>query len=309
VPQEVSVHIYLPIAGVSVDAISLLALGTIVGILSGIFGVGGGFLLTPFLIFMGIPAPVAVASGANQVVGASMSGVIAHWRRGNVDVRMGMALLAGGLVGSLAGVELFGYLKKLGQIDLVIGLSYVIMLGSIGGSMAYESLLAMLRRRGRPSTRKRHRHLASALPWKMRFPKSGLYISVLMPFGVGAFGGVLAAIMGVGGGFILVPLMIYVLEMPTKVVIGTSLFQVIFVTANVTFLQAVRTHTVDVILALVLLIGGVIGAQFGSRLGAKLPGEKLRGLLALLVLAVCAKMTFDLFATPIDIYTVADTLK
>lgn len=302
-------HIYLPIAGVSVDAFSLLALGTVVGILSGIFGVGGGFLLTPFLIFMGIPAPVAVASGANQVVGASMSGVIAHWRRGNVDVRMGMVLLAGGLVGSLGGVELFGWLKRLGQIDLVIGVSYVAMLGSIGGSMAYESLSAMLRGRGRTVAHKRHRHLAQSLPWKMRFPKSGLYISVLLPFGVGLFGGVLAAIMGVGGGFILVPLMIYILEMPTKVVIGTSLFQVIFVTANVTFLQAVRTHTVDVVLALVLLIGGVIGAQFGSRMGAKLPAERLRGLLALLVLVVCAKMAFDLFATPLDVYTVADNLK
>jgi len=297
------VPVYLPIAGLSVDIFSLLALGGGVGFLSGLFGVGGGFLLTPLLMFMGISPAVAVATGANQVVGASVSGLIAHWRRKNVDFRMGTVLTVGGFVGSVMGVALFGWLKGLGQIDLVISICYVVFLGFIGTTMGIESVRALLQAGGGGNLRKRHRHPWHTLPFKMRFSRSGLYISALMPLGVGVFGGVLAAIMGVGGGFVMVPLMIYVLEMPTSVVVGTSLFQIIFVTANVTFLQSITTHTVDVILMLTLLVGGVIGAQFGARLGGKLRGEHLRLALALIVLAVCLRLGWDLINPPSDIFS------
>jgi uncharacterized membrane protein YfcA len=299
--------IYLPIAGISIDVLWLLGLGGIVGVLSGMFGVGGGFLLTPFLIFLGVPPTVAVATGANQVVGASVAGVIAHWQRGNVDFRMGIVLLVGGLIGSGIGILVFGWLQRSGQADLLIQLSYVIFLGFIGVTMAIESVRALMRG---PSAlpRKAHRHPWHGLPFKMKFPRSGLYISVLLPLGVGAFGGVLAAVMGVGGGFVMVPLMIYILEMPTRVVIGTSLFQIIFVTANVTILQAIHTLSVDVVLMLILLLGGVIGAQFGTRLGAKLRGEQLRALLALLVLGVCLRLAFDLVRAPGDLYSLVTKL-
>ncbi len=295
--------IYLPIAGLSVDVYALLALGGGVGFLSGLFGVGGGFLLTPFLMFMGIPPAVAVATGANQVVGASVSGLVAHWRRKNVDVRMGAVLLAGGLIGSSVGVALFGWLKQSGQIDLVIALAYVTFLGFIGVTMGWESLSTIRKRGSLVIPRKRHRHPWPGLPLKMRFPRSGLYISVLMPLGVGTFGGVLSAIMGVGGGFVMVPLMIYVLEMPTTVVVGTSLFQIIFVTANVTFLQAVHTQTVDAVLMLTLLAGGVIGAQMGARFGVKLRAEQLRLLLSVIVLLVCLRLGLDLVLTPGDLFS------
>lgn len=294
--------IYLPIAGLSVNLYALLALGGGVGFLSGLFGVGGGFLLTPLLMFLGVPPAVAVATGANQVVGASVSGLIAHWRRRNVDVRMGAVLTMGGFAGSGLGVVLFGWLKSLGQIDLVISICYVVFLGFIGGTMAVESVSALLKSGGGGVLRKRHRHPWHSLPFKMRFPRSGLYISALIPLGVGVFGGVLAALMGVGGGFVMVPLMIYVLEMPTAVVVGTSLLQIIFVTANVTLLQAITTHTVDVVLMLTLLIGGVIGAQFGARLGGRMRGEHLRLALALIVLAVCLRLGWDLATPPADIY-------
>ncbi|ARJ64383.1 permease [Magnetospirillum sp. ME-1] len=293
--------IYLPIAEQSVGVFSLLAVGGGIGVLSGIFGVGGGFLLTPLLIMLGIPPAVAVASGANQVLGSSVSGVFAHWRRRNVDVKMALFLLAGGFAGSAAGVWLFALLKRLGQIDLVISLSYVGFLGSVGLLMLVETLLAMRAgAAGRPAGKRHVHHVWHGLPWRTRFPRSGLYISALLPLGVGAFGGLLAALMGVGGGFILVPMMIYILGMPTAVVVGTSLFQMIFVTANVTLLQALTTHSVDLPLALILLVGGAVGAQFGSRLGAKLGGEKLRLLLALIVLAVCAEMTGTLVVAPDD---------
>lgn len=297
--------IYLPIAGLSVNLLALLALGGGVGFLSGLFGVGGGFLLTPLLIFLGVPSPVAVASGANQVVGASVSGVIAHWRRKNVDFKMGVVLLLGGLAGSAFGVWLFALLHSLGQVDLVINLCYVLFLGFVGITMLAESLSAMLSRRRKALPQKLHRHLWAALPLKMRFPRSGLYISALLPLAVGAFGGLLSALMGVGGGFIMVPLMIYVLEMPTSVVIGTSLFQIIFVTANVTVLQAVHTHTVDVVLMLALLVGGVVGAQLGARFGTRLRAEQMRVLLALVVLAVCLRLLFELTGTPADLYSLS----
>ncbi len=299
--------IYLPIAEYSANVLALLGVGAGVGILSGVFGVGGGFLLTPLLLFMGIPAPVAVASGANQVVGASVSGVIAHWARGNVDVKMGLILLVGGLVGSGLGVWLFGLLKALGHIDLVISISYVVMLVAIGTLMLIESVGTLLKRRrsgSRSGSRGPGRHTwMHRLPFKMRFRKSMLYISALLPLSIGFVVGVLSAIMGVGGGFAMVPAMIYLLGMPTRVVVGTSLFQVTFVTANVTVLQAIHTRTVDVVLAMLLLVGGVIGAQLGVRLGAKLAAEQLRILLAVLVIVVGAKMTIDLTTQPAELYS------
>ncbi len=300
-------QIYLPIAEMSVDVALLLALGGGVGFLSGLFGVGGGFLMTPLLIFIGVPPAVAVATEANQVVAASVSGALAHWRRGNVDVKMGLVLLAGGFVGSSLGVWLFTILRGLGQIDFVISLSYVVFLGAIGLLMVFESVRAWLRaRRPSASRRKLHQHYwVHGLPLKMRFRTSKLYASALLPFGVGAFVGVLAAIMGVGGGFVLVPAMIYLLGMPTAIVIGTSLFQIVFVTANVTFLQAVNNQTVDIVLALFLLIGGVIGAQLGARCSGRLRGEELRALLGLVVLAVCARVAYGLVVTPEDLFSLA----
>lgn len=299
-------QIYLPIAELSVDAFVLLGLGGLVGLLSGVFGVGGGFLLTPLLIFIGIPPAVAVGTGVNQIVASSVSGVIAHWRRGTVDFQMGLVLLGGGILGSILGVQLFAMLRRLGQIDLVIALCYVVFLGTIGALMAIESARAMLRRR-RPGgpRRKLHQHTwLHGLPLKMRFRKSKLYISALLPAGIGFLIGILASVMGVGGGFVMVPAMIYLLGMPTSMVAGTSLFQIIFVTAVATFLQAANNQTVDIVLALLLLIGGVIGAEFGTRLGRKLRGEQFRGLLAILVLAVCVRMGMDLVVTPDDVFSV-----
>jgi len=299
--------IYLPIAEQSVEVWELVAVGGGIGVLSGIFGVGGGFLLTPLLIMMGIPPAVAVASGANQVLGSSVSAVLSHWRRGTVDVRMGLFLLAGGFAGSGFGVWLFSLLKRLGQIDLVIGLSYVGVLGTVGLMMLAETVTSSIGRSSTGLLRKRHRHRSwHALPFRLRFPRSGLYISAALPVLVGAIGGVLAALMGVGGGFILVPLMVYVLEMPTAVVVGTSLFQMIFVTANVTLLQALTTHTVDIPLALILLGGGAIGAQIGVRMGRKLPGGRLRMLLAVIVLLVCGHMAHDLLTPPDDPFSLVE---
>ncbi|HEY5598744.1 MAG TPA: sulfite exporter TauE/SafE family protein, partial [Kiloniellales bacterium] len=250
-------QIYLPIAEMSVNIFLLLGMGGGVGFLSGLFGVGGGFLMTPLLIFIGVPPAVAVGTEANQIVASSVSGVLAHWRRGNVDFKMGFVLLLGGFAGSTLGVGLFSFLRELGQIDLVISLSYVVFLGIIGGLMFLESLRAMRRRKAAAGQRRKlHQHIwIHGLPLKMRFRRSKLYISALMPLAIGFLVGVLSAIMGVGGGFIMVPAMIYLLGMPTSVVVGTSLFQIIFVTANVTFLQAYANQTVDVVLALLLLTG------------------------------------------------------
>lgn len=297
-------QIYLPIAEISLDVFLLLGLGGIVGFLSGLFGVGGGFLMTPLLLFIGVPPAVAVATQANQVVASSVSGVLAHWKRGNVDFKMGLVLLVGGFAGSTLGVGLFSLLRQVGQIDLVINLVYVIFLGTIGGLMFWESVRALLRRRRSPGQRRKlHQHTwIHGLPLKMRFRKSRLYISALLPLAAGFVVGILAAIMGVGGGFVLVPAMIYLLGMPTSVVIGTSLFQIIFVAANVTLLQATQNQTVDVVMALLLLTGSVIGAQFGSRLVSRIPADTLRILLAGMVLLVCGKLFVDLFATPSSIY-------
>jgi len=297
-------QIYLPIAEISVNIFLILGLGGGVGFLSGVFGVGGGFLMTPLLIFIGIPPAVAVATEANQIVASSISGVLAHWKRGNVDFKMGAALLVGGVIGSSLGVMLFAFLKGQGHLDLVIKLSYVIFLGIIGFLMLIESINAMRRSR-RHAPPKRHAHnWMHGLPFKVRFRRSRLYVSALLPIAIGVVVGLLAAIMGVGGGFVMVPAMIYLLGMPTAVVVGTSLFQIIFVTANVTVLQAVNTQTVDVVLALLLLAGGVVGAQIGARVGVRLKGEQLRGLLALMVLGVCVKISYDLVAIPADLFSI-----
>jgi len=296
-------QIYLPIAEVSVNAFLLLGLGGMVGVLSGMFGVGGGFLMTPLLFFIGIPPAVAVATEANQIVASSFSGVLAHLRRKSVDLRMGTVLLIGGLIGAAFGVQLFNTLKAMGQVDLLVKLCYVVFLGVIGGLMFIESLNAIIKTRGgKPPARKRHNWIHN-LPFKMKFRTSGLYISVIPPVIVGVFVGILAAIMGVGGGFIMVPAMIYLLGMPTKVVVGTSLFQIIFVTGFTTLLHATTNFTVDVVLAVLLLVGGVIGAQIGTRIGAKLPAEQLRILLAGMVLLVCGKLAFDLLVMPSELYS------
>jgi uncharacterized membrane protein YfcA len=300
-------QIYLPIAEVSVNAYLLFGIGGIVGLLSGLFGVGGGFLITPLLFFIGIPPTVAVATGANQVVASSISAVLAHLKRKTVDLRMGVVLLVGGLAGSALGIWVFNLLSRLGQIDLIVQLCYVVFLGLVGLLMLQESLRALSRARTGPQAHiKRHQHnWVHRLPFKVKFRTSGLYISVIPPLMVGMFVGVLAAIMGVGGGFVMVPAMIYLLGMPTKVVIGTSLFQIIFVTGFTTFMHAATNQSVDILLALLLILGGVVGAQIGTRLSARLKAEQLRILLAALVLLVCGKLAFDLLVRPDELYTLS----
>jgi uncharacterized membrane protein YfcA len=300
--------IYLPIAELSVNIFWLLALGGIVGVLSGMFGVGGGFLTTPFLMFMGISPAVAVASSANQIVAASVSGFFVHAKRQNVDFRMGMLLLIGGLIGSSAGVGIFGWLKSLGAIDLVISLLYVTLLSVMGGIMAWESYRSLYGKRpalatasGKISARQT---FLQKLPWQVDFPHSRLRLSAWLPIALGLVVGILVSVMGVGGGFFMIPVMIYLLGMPTSIVVGTSLFQIIFTTINVTILHAVTTQTVDIVLAAILLIGSTIGAQIGSRLGGKIAAAKLRGLLALLVLAVAFRLMLDLFTPPADFYEI-----
>ncbi len=301
-------QIYLPIAEISVNIYLLLGIGGLVGVLSGMFGVGGGFLITPLLFFVGIPPAVAVATSANQIVASSVSALMAHIKRKGVDWWMGTVLLIGGLIGSAIGVQIFNLLKELGQVDLLVNLCYVVFLGVVGGLMMVESLRAIRRSKNAlPPKRKRHNWVHN-LPFKVKFRVSGLYISVIPPLLVGMSVGVLAAIMGVGGGFIMVPAMIYVLGMPTKVVIGTSLFQIIFVAAFTTMMHAITNQTVDIVLALLLLIGGVVGAQFGTRIGMKLKAEQLRILLAGLVLMVCLKLAFDLLIEPSELFSIGDAL-
>ena len=305
--MSVGMQIYLPIAELSVNIFTLLGIGGVVGVLSGMFGVGGGFLITPLLFFIGIPPPIAVATGVNQVVASSVSGVLAHLRRRTVDLRMGAVLLVGGLTGSALGVGVFNMLAAMGQIDLFVQLSYVLFLGLIGVLMLIEGVRALRRARAPDSPPQRlHRHLwVHKLPMKMKFRTSGLYISVIPPLVVGLVVGVLAALMGVGGGFIMVPAMIYILGMPTKVVIGTSLLQIIFVTGFTTVMHATVSQTVDVLLALILILGGVLGAQIGTPLGLRLGAEQLRVLLALLVLAVAGKIASDLLLMPAELYSIS----
>jgi uncharacterized protein len=299
--------IYLPIANMSVNAIIMILLGGGVGILSGMFGVGGGFLTTPLLIFYGIPPTVAAASAATQVTGASISGAIAHWRRDGVDIHMGAVLVCGGIIGSLVGAVLFRFLQSVGQIDTVISVLYVIMLSSIGGLMARDAMRSLAATKsGIPLPRRsRHHHpLVAALPLRWRFYRSGLYISPLAPLILGFVTGILTLLLGVGGGFIMVPAMIYLLGMAARVVVGTSLFQILFVTAMTTMIHALTTKAVDIVLAGLLLIGGVIGAQIGARLAMKLQPERLRLMLAIIVLLVAARMAIGLGWQPDQIYSV-----
>lgn len=297
-------QIYLPIAEVSVNIFLILGLGGVVGILSGMFGVGGGFLITPLLFFVGIPPAVAVATSANQIVASSVSGLVTQIKRRGVDFVMGTVLLIGGLLGSGIGVQIFNLLKELGQVDLLVNLCYVVFLGIIGGMMFVESLNALIRSKSGAPKRRKHNWVHN-LPFKMKFRISGLYISVIPPLMVGMLVGLLAAIMGVGGGFIMVPAMIYLLGMPTKVVIGTSLFQIIFVAAFTTMMHAITNQTVDLVLALLLLLGGVVGAQLGTRIGVKLKAEQLRILLAALVLLVAFKLGLDLLIEPSELYSIS----
>jgi hypothetical protein len=300
-------ELYLPVAEISVNWAMILGMGAAVGFLSGMFGVGGGFLMTPLLVFYGIPPGIAVATQASHITAASLSGTLAQWHRRSVDAKMGMFLLIGGIVGSALGVYVFRLLQELGQIELVVNGSYVILLGSVGGLMLNESvrtLLAARRGESRPLVRA-HQHMwIHGLPLKARFRRSKLYISVIPPLVLGLIVGILTAVMGVGGGFILIPAMIYLLRMPTNVVVGTSQFQILFVTATTTILHASTDRTVDIVLAFLLVLGGVIGVQFGVRVGSHLRGEELRALLAILVVGVALRLFFGLVTTPDDLYSI-----
>ena len=298
--------IYLPIAEMNVNILLIILLGIMVGGLTGLFGVGGGFLMTPLLIFLGIPPTVAVGTEAPHVLASSLSGAIAHWRRKNVDIKMGIFLLAGGIAGSIVGVNLFKILREFGQIDVIIQFLFLIFLGLIGFSMLFESAKTTIKKYRTTSLirTKLHQHSwIHGLPFKMRFHRSKLYISAIPPIIIGFVVGILSAMMGVGGGFIMIPAMVYILGMSTNVVVGTSLFQIIFVTANSTVFQSYLNQTVDIVLAALMIVGGVIGAQIGARLGATFKAEYLRGVLAILVLAVCIKIFTDLTLTPEDLFS------
>jgi len=304
-------QIYLPIAEVVVNAILLFGIGGVVGLLSGMFGVGGGFLVTPALFFIGIPPPIAVATGATQVVASSVSAIMVHLRRRTVDFRMGLVMLGSGFVGSTAGIYIFRVLEKLGHINLFVELSYVVLMGVIGGLMFQESLRAILRARrtaasGAPASPSKRRHHTQLQKWplKVKFRTSGLYISVFPPIMIGLFVGFLTTTLGVGGGFILVPAMIYILGMNTKVVVGTSLFQIIFVSAYAVMMHALSSQSVDLVLAVLLIVGGVVGAQIGTIIGMRLKAEQMRILLALLVLAVCLKIALGLALPPDNLFSI-----
>jgi uncharacterized membrane protein YfcA len=301
-------EIYLPIAEMSVHWLTILGMGAAVGYLSGLLGVGGAFLLTPLLIFYGIPPSVAVATTASHLTASSMAGAIAQWRRRAVDLKMAGVMLVGGFAGSAFGVYLFGLLHRIGQTEIAVSVGYVILLGTVGGLMLDESLrtLRAAHTGTTPPLRARsHRNWIHGLPFKIRFKQSRLYISVLPPIALGFAVGILSALLGVGGGFVLVPAMIYILRMPTSVVIGTSLTQIVFVTAATTILQATNNYSVDIVLAFILVVGGAVGAQFGVRMATRLKGEHLRLLLALLVLAVAARLFVGLVVTPDDLYSLA----
>jgi uncharacterized membrane protein YfcA len=300
-------QIYLPVAELSLNVFLLLAIGLTIGFLSGMFGIGGGFIMTPFLIFLGVPPGVAVGTGASQVVASSVSSAFGHWQRGNVDVQMGCFLIGGGVFGAISGVQVLYILKRLGQLELFIALTYVILLGVIGGLMLIESVRALRAAPARAgvSMRRAGQHTwIQGLPLKRRFSHSKLYISAIPPVAIGAFTGWLTAIMGVGGGFLLVPALIYLLGMSTRNVIGTSTFQIVCITAFTTVLQAVTNHSVDVVLALPLIAGGVVGAQYGVGFAERLKAEQLRALLALLVIAVAIRMALGLVIPPADMYAI-----
>ena len=300
-------EIYLPVAQMSVHWLLLLGLGGAIGFLSGLLGVGGGFLLTPLLIFAGIPSAIAVATTSSHVTASSMSGALAQWRKGAIDLKMAAVMTLGGVFGTGAGVWLFSLLRRSGQMDVVISAAYVVLLGTIGSLMLRESLSSLRAARGgaAPASRRVEHNWIHRLPFKERFPASRLYISVLAPLGIGFAVGVLSAVLGVGGGFVIVPAMIYVLRMPANVVMGTSLAQIIVITATATVLQAIGNHAVDSMLALFLIVGGVLGAQFGVRASAKLRGEQLRFLLAVIVLGVGLMLLYGLVVKPADLFSIA----
>jgi len=301
-------QIYLPIAELPVSVLTILAMGAAVGFLSGMFGIGGGFLMTPLLIFLGIPPAVAVGTQATQIVASSVTGALAHFARKSIDFKMGGVLLIGGILGSLSGIYLFKLLAAIGQIDLTISVVYVAFLSVIGAMMMVESVQAIRAARGGTVTRRRggHHSWIHGLPFKMRFRRSKLYISVIPPILVGYFVGTLAAIMGVGGGFILIPAMIYILRMPTNVVIGTSFFQIVFVAALTGVMQSLENQAVDIVLGFLLVVGGVIGAQYGVRAAEKMPAEQLRALLAAILLLIGMRLGYDLISTPADPYSVVE---
>lgn len=298
-------QLYLPIAEIALSLPMLVGLGLAVGVLSGMFGVGGGFILTPLLIFLGVPPMIAVGTGASQVVASSVSGAVSHWQRGNVDLVMGAYLIVGGVLGVTSGVKLQQWLRDVGQLDVFTSLTYVVLLGVVGSLMLIESINALrkISIQGQPSARRGGQHSwVQRLPLKRRFNVSKLYISTIPPFMIGAFVGWLTAIMGIGGGFLIVPALIYVLRVPTRIALGTSGFQIIFVTAYATVLQASQNFSVDIVLATPLIIGGVIGAQVGVGLAQRLKAEELRALLALLVLAVAIRMALNLVIAPRDVF-------
>lgn len=310
--------IYLPIAEIPIDVFLLLIVGTAGGLLAGLFGIGGGFLVTPILIFIGVPPSVAVATSANQIIASSLTGFLAQLRRNNVDIKMGMFLLIGGLIGSYIGIIIFAWLKSIGQIDVAISLIYVLFLGSIGALMFLESGKNLLHLDNHVMRDKKHKfHLIDLfgfrvfvkklkkieLPYVIEFPSSGLKVSCLSPVFIGTIAGVMVSIMGIGGGFLMIPAMIYILKMPANMVVGTSLFQIIFISSVVTVMHSVSTQSVDMLLASILIIGGVVGAQFGSRISLKIPAIKLRFALSILILLVCLRLAGGLFIEPNNIYS------
>ena len=308
--KDPRVTIYLPIAELSVNILIILGMGAAVGFLSGMFGVGGGFLITPLLIFYNVPPAIAVATGANQVVASSISGAITHFRRGTIDLKLGSVLLIGGLLGATVGIWIFAALRSLGQLDLVISLLYVVLLTTVGTLMMWESINALRRARRNETVAVRRpgqHNWVHRLPFKMRFKRSKIYLSVVPVAALGFGVGILTSIMGVGGGFIMVPAMIYLLRIPASVVVGTSLFQIIFVSTYSTVIQAVTNHSVDVVLAFILMLSGVVAAQYGVRVGQRLKAEQLRALLALMILAVGLRLAIDLFVPPADLYSIAHT--
>ena len=300
-------QIYLPIAEMAVRGEAILILGTVVGFLSGVFGVGGGFLMTPFLIFMGLPPAIAVGTQANQLVASSVSGVLGHWRKGNVDFKLGGVMLCGSMIGSVLGVIVFKMLQYIGQIDLIIPVLYVLLLGTMGAMMFFESLMVLVKNKGKTPTEEKpslhHHPFFQALPYKMRFPRSRLYVSALLPAGIGFIGGLLVSIMGIGGGFLMVPAMIYILGMPTLLVAGTSLFQILLTTVFTTILHATANQTVDLVLASLLIAGGVVGVQVGVRVARRVTGAWGRVALASMLLLVSFELAGQLLIKPVDLYT------
>jgi uncharacterized membrane protein YfcA len=304
-------QIYLPIAEIPVNIILVLLLGLVTGFMAGMFGIGGGFLATPLLMFIGIPPAIAVSTSTNQIIASSVSGLLAHLRKNSVDIKMGLFLVAGGFLGSSLGVSIFKLLQKTGHIDIVIAIVYVIFLGSISITMLIDGAKTLMEKKygvvfekAQSSNLRRLLHKIEHLPWKFYFPKSDITISIIVPIFLSAGIGILVALMGIGGGFLMIPAMIYILRMPSSVVVGTSLFQIVFIATNATFLQAVTNNTVDIVLASLMIVSSAIGAQIGTRSGYKADADSLRSFLALMLLAVCIKMLFSLFSAPESLYII-----